>query len=64
MKGLIPAIMIIYSLSTLVKPAIAQTWTPTSAPTNINWSAIASSADGSKLVAVAADSGFYRLKTP
>ena len=56
--------MIIYSLSTLVKPAIAQTWTPTSAPTNINWSAIASSADGSKLVAVAADSGFYRLKTP
>ncbi len=34
--------------------AIAQPWTPTSAP-NLSWTALASSADGSKLVAVAND---------
>jgi hypothetical protein len=34
-----------------VKPATAQTWTQTSAPSNDNWVAVASSADGSKLIA-------------
>jgi hypothetical protein len=40
----------------LVGVASGQTWTTTSAPTN-NWSAVASSADGSKLVAVSANQG-------
>src|ERR1039458_3109213 len=34
---------------------VAQTWMQTSASTNLNWLTIASSADGSKLVASAAD---------
>jgi photosystem II stability/assembly factor-like uncharacterized protein len=37
----------------------AQTWTQTSAPTSLNWIGVASSADGSKLVAVAGDNGVY-----
>jgi hypothetical protein len=36
------------------------TWTPTSAPTNVTWSSVASSADGSKLVAVSQSNGGYR----
>jgi photosystem II stability/assembly factor-like uncharacterized protein len=38
--------------------APAQTWTQTSAPTNFGWSCVASSADGTKLVAVGSDSIF------
>lgn len=38
--------------------ALAQTWTQTSAPTN-NWWSVASSANGSKLVAVANGGGIY-----
>jgi hypothetical protein len=38
--------------------ALAQTWTLTAAPTNEFWQAIASSADGSKLVAVSSN-GIY-----
>lgn len=41
-------------LLTLIGSAWSQTWTQTSAPTN-NWTSVASSADGSKLVAVAGD---------
>lgn len=40
--------------------AFAQTWTPANVPTNNFWTGIASSADGTKLVAVAAnDSAVY-----
>lgn len=38
--------------------AVAQTWTQTSAPTN-NWYSVASSVDGSKLVAVIFGGGIY-----
>lgn len=38
--------------------AVAQTWTQTSAASN-NWSGVASSADGSRLVAVASRDGIY-----
>jgi len=37
---------------TLTTQAFAQTWTQTSAPTNGDWTSVASSADGTKLVAV------------
>src|SRR5260370_684405 len=40
-------------LCTVVNLAFAQTWTPTSAPLE-NWGAVASSADGTKLVAAGA----------
>lgn len=46
------------SLSSLLLVAIpvgAQTWSQTSAPTNIPWSSVASSADGTKLAAVSSD---------
>jgi hypothetical protein len=33
------------------------TWAPTSAPTNVTWTSVASSADGSKLVAVSQSNG-------
>jgi hypothetical protein len=36
------------------------TWTQTSAPSNNYWSGVASSADGTKLVAVSQDIGIYR----
>ncbi len=39
---------------TAFHPACAQSWIPTPAP-NLNWTALASSADGAKLVAVAND---------
>src|ERR1017187_6167839 len=38
--------------------AFAQTWTQTSAP-ETNWTAVASSADGTKLVATAGNSGIW-----
>ncbi|HTY88745.1 MAG TPA: hypothetical protein VMB80_14855 [Candidatus Acidoferrum sp.] len=41
-----------------MSPALAQTWTQTSAPTN-NWVSIASSADGAKLVAVVNPGGIW-----
>ena len=42
----------------LVNSTFAQTWTQTSAPTN-SWNAIASSADGTKLVAAIYGGGIY-----
>jgi len=44
-------LMFFCGLFAAVKPATAQTWTQTSAPSNNNWVAVASSADGSKLIA-------------
>jgi photosystem II stability/assembly factor-like uncharacterized protein len=43
----------------LVKPALAQNWTLTSANTNLIWTSIACSADGSKVIAGAATGGVY-----
>ena len=40
-------------------PLAAQSWTLTGAATNVQWSAIASSADGRKLVATVADAGIW-----
>src|SRR5271170_4579508 len=40
--------------------ALAQTWTQTSAPTNL-WTCVASSADGSKLAAGEGNNNFYGL---
>jgi hypothetical protein len=48
-------------LSTCENHSLAQTWTPTSAPIT-NWSCVASSADGSKLVA-AVTNGFIYTST-
>src|SRR5438034_11833287 len=45
-------------LLAVVSPASAQTWTQTSAPSNYWWS-VASSADGSKVVAACFSSGIY-----
>src|SRR6266516_1347250 len=53
-KRSISAISALASLLTVAKPALAQTWMQTSAPTNY-WSCVASSADGTKLVAAAGD---------
>src|SRR5438445_7213916 len=52
------AVAVLSGLFTVVDPAFAQTWTPTSAPSR-NWTWVASSADGSKLVAVAYTNGIY-----
>jgi hypothetical protein len=41
-----------------VNPAPAQTWTPTLAPV-ANWHSVASSADGSKLIAAVEAGGVY-----
>lgn len=49
------------SLLTAVNPAFAQAWAPTRAPIK-NWSGLASSADGNKLVAVADGGGIYVSK--
>lgn len=51
--GLLP----LGSLCALVHAAFAQTWTQTSAPIT-NWQAVASSANGTKLVAAAGDRSF------
>ena len=45
---------IIFAATDIVHHASAQTWTPTSAPNGAGWTSIASSADGTKLVAVGA----------
>src|SRR5208282_1885180 len=58
MKILLPTIAAVCGLFLVVEPAFAQTWTPTSAPTNI-WFSVASSADGSKIVAVSYYDGIY-----
>src|ERR1700710_2188131 len=50
MKTLLSALIILYGLSAAVNSAFAQTWTQTSAP-NVSWGGVASSADGSKLIA-------------
>jgi hypothetical protein len=55
-KFLLLAAVVLVGLSTVVFPALAQTWVQTSAPTNVMWGPVASSADGTKLVAGA--SGF------
>jgi len=44
---------------TAINPVFAQTWTQTSAPTNYGWTSVASSADGTKLVAV----GYFSIYT-
>src|ERR1017187_465278 len=58
MKILMPIMAAGCGLFLIVAPVFAQTWMPTSAP-NINWYAVASSADGTKLVAVGVSSGIY-----
>jgi hypothetical protein len=51
MKNLLTAAMMLCGLSAAVNSAFSQTWTPaTNAPSGI-WNAVASSADGSKLIA-------------
>jgi photosystem II stability/assembly factor-like uncharacterized protein len=52
MKALASVAMIFCSLLVTVEFASAQTWTQTSAPTNENWWAVASSADGTRLAAL------------
>src|SRR5262245_33146272 len=49
-SSLFASITLAASLSLLAVSVSSQTWTPTTAPTN-SWSAVASSADGAKLVA-------------
>jgi hypothetical protein len=44
-------ILLLGGMFTVANPASAQTWTQTSAPSN-HWASVASSADGTKLVAV------------
>jgi len=51
-------LMYFCGLTAVLAPAFAQTWTKTSAPTN-NWSSVALSADGKKVVAVISGSGIY-----
>src|SRR3989442_1029319 len=50
--------LVLAGLLTAVNPAFAQSWMQTSAPIT-NWTSIASSADGSKLVAVANPGPIY-----
>jgi hypothetical protein len=57
MKPRIGLLMTIGLLAAL-RPAAAQTWTQTSAPTNY-WNSIAASADGTKLVAAVYGGGIY-----
>jgi hypothetical protein len=54
--------ILLVALTTLLTAnlALAQTWIQTSAPADTNWISIASSADGSKLVAVA-NGGIYNI---
>jgi hypothetical protein len=51
-------LLLIFGMLTAIRPAFAQAWTQTSAPTN-DWVGVASSADGSKLVALAYRDGIY-----
>jgi photosystem II stability/assembly factor-like uncharacterized protein len=52
-KTLLPGAIIFCALLIAVESASAQTWTQISAPTNEYWRAVASSADGSRLAALA-----------
>ena len=54
----ISSFLLIAALFLLSKAALAQTWTRTSAP-NTNWSDVATSADGKRLVATSAPGGIY-----
>jgi hypothetical protein len=63
MKAIVAKSIIFCSLLIADKPALGQTWTQSIAPTNIYWSSIASSADGSKLVAVASSGNFVYTST-
>jgi hypothetical protein len=54
MKTQLPAVMMLCGLSVVLNPAFAQTWTQTMASMAF-WSSVASSADGTKLVAVFAN---------
>jgi hypothetical protein len=56
MKVLLGAAEVCCGVFVTVNCVFAQTWTLTSAPTNLNWSAVASSADGSRLIAAAYNS--------
>jgi hypothetical protein len=49
-KSMLLAVAAWGGLFTVADPAFSQTWTPTSSPSN-NWNTVASSADGSKLIA-------------
>jgi hypothetical protein len=54
------AILLVASTALLTANfALAQTWTQTSAPSNVGWWGLASSADGNKLVAVSTVGGVY-----
>jgi hypothetical protein len=56
MKTLLPVVAVLFGLFTPAQPAFAQDWTLTSAPVT-NWTSIASSADGTRLVALASANG-------
>lgn len=56
MKTLLPVAILVWGLLIAIETAFAQTWTQTSA-TNVEWSSIASSADGTRLAAVASANG-------
>src|SRR5258708_11879329 len=58
MKYVLLTVITLTGLFPGVYSVLAQGWSATSAPTN-SWSSIASSADGSKLVAVALGGGIY-----
>jgi hypothetical protein len=50
--------IVLATVSAITKSAVAQTWTQTSAPT-ADWSSIATSADGTHLIAAAQYAGIY-----
>src|SRR5579872_3020989 len=47
--------VLLIAINLAAQSLLAQTWTTTGAPTNLNWSGIASAADGNKLVACVYD---------
>ena len=58
MKIPLPTVAAVCGLFLVVDPVLAQTWTQTGAPSN-HWFSVASSADGTKMVAVASGDGIY-----
>src|SRR6478736_4914210 len=56
-RGLGPGLLLLYCLSRWAQSGFGQGWTPTSAP-KTNWNAVACSADGTKIVAVASSRNF------
>jgi hypothetical protein len=58
MKCLLLAVAVSVSIFTFVRSAFTQTWTQTSAPMT-NWSAVASSADGARLLAAVSGGRIY-----